>query len=99
VSSSATPATVRCARPDDAAAIARIYNQGIEDRVATFETEPRTTSDLERLLDERLGRFPAIVVERHGQSVEWATAGRHRARPCYDPIAEHSVYVRTRPPR
>jgi L-amino acid N-acyltransferase YncA len=34
--------STRLAGPDDAAAIARIYNQGIEDRVATFETEPRS---------------------------------------------------------
>jgi L-amino acid N-acyltransferase YncA len=84
----------RCtALRDDAAAIARIYNRDIEDRIATFETEPRTTADLERLLDQRLGRHPAVVVERDGQVVAWASAGTYRARPCYDPIAEHSVYV------
>ena len=83
----------RLARADDAAAIAHIYNQGIEDRVATFETEPRSTADIERLLAERAGRFPAVVVERNAQVVAWASAGTYRARPCYDPIAEHSVYV------
>jgi L-amino acid N-acyltransferase YncA len=88
-----TASVARPARREDAAAIARIYNQGIEDRIATFETELRTTADIERLLDERLGRHPAVVVERHGQVVAWASAGTYRARPCYDPIAEHSVYV------
>jgi L-amino acid N-acyltransferase YncA len=88
-----TIAVARPARLEDAASIARIYNQGIEDRIATFETDPRTTADIERLLDERLGRYPAIVVERDGQVVAWASAGTYRARPCYDPIAEHSVYV------
>lgn len=87
------PAVARRARGEDAEAIARIYNQGIEDRIATFETEPRTTADIERLLDDRLGRYPAIVVECGGQVVAWASAGSYRARPCYDPIAEHSVYV------
>jgi phosphinothricin acetyltransferase len=86
-------AWARVARREDAAAIARIYNQGIEDRVATFETEPRTTADIERLLDERIGYYPAIVVERESEVVAWASAGSYRARPCYDPIAEHSVYV------
>jgi phosphinothricin acetyltransferase len=88
-----TTAIPRAARRDDAAAIARIYNQGIEDRIATFETEPRSTADIERLLDERLGRYPAIVVEREGQVVAWASAGSYRARRCYDPVAEHSVFV------
>jgi len=31
------------ARPADAAAIAAIYSQGIADRIATFETEPRSS--------------------------------------------------------
>jgi phosphinothricin acetyltransferase len=93
VSSSNSPATARRATPDDAAAIARIYNQGIEDRVATFETEPRTADDIQHLLAERAGRYPMLVVERGGEIVAWAGAGSYRARPCYDPIAEHSVYV------
>ena len=88
-----TTTLARGASRADAAAIARIYNQGIEDRIATFETEPRTTADIERLLDERAGRYPTIVVERDGVVVAWASAGSYRARPCYDPIAEHSVYV------
>ena len=88
-----TAAWARAARREDAVAIARIYNQGIEDRVATFETEPRTASDIELLLDDRLGRYPVIVVERDGLVVSWASAGSYRARPCYDPTAEHSVYV------
>ena len=33
--------TPRVARTSDAAAIAAIYNEGITDRIATFETEPR----------------------------------------------------------
>jgi L-amino acid N-acyltransferase YncA len=84
---------VRLARRQDAAAIARIYNQGIADRIATFETEPRTPGDIEALLADRDGRYPCIVVERGDDVVAWASAGTYRARACYDPIAEHSVYV------
>ena len=40
------PITIREAAGDDAAAIANIYNQGIEDRGATFETQPRTSDDI-----------------------------------------------------
>jgi L-amino acid N-acyltransferase YncA len=86
-------ALARPARSDDAAAIALIYNQGIEDRIATFETEPRSVGDIERLLADRAGRYPTVVVDRAGEVVAWASAGSYRARPCYDPIAEHSVYV------
>ena len=32
----------RAATPNDAEALARIYNEGIDDRIATFETRSRT---------------------------------------------------------
>ena len=50
MTSETTTPVARAATRDDAAAIARIYNQGIEDRIATFETDARTTADIERLL-------------------------------------------------
>lgn len=80
-----TAAVARPARREDAEAIARIYNHGIQDRIATFETEPRSTADIERLVDERLGRYPAIVVQPNSEVVAWASAGSSRACPCYDP--------------
>ncbi|MGI8550156.1 MAG: arsinothricin resistance N-acetyltransferase ArsN1 family A [Dehalococcoidia bacterium] len=84
---------VRPARPEDAATIAGIYNQGIEDRVATFETELRTAVEIVALLVERGDRYPTIVVERTGEVVAWAGAGPYRSRPCYGGIGECSVYV------
>ena len=36
----------RAATPADASAIAAIYNEGIADRIATFETEPRSATDI-----------------------------------------------------
>jgi phosphinothricin acetyltransferase len=36
----------RAASFADAEAIARIYNEGVADRVAAFETAPRTTEDM-----------------------------------------------------
>src|ERR1022692_4682192 len=41
----------RHARPEDAADMARIYSQGIADRTATFETRPRTESDIRAWFD------------------------------------------------
>lgn len=40
--------------------IAEIYNQGIADRIATFETEPRTHEQIERWFG---GRHPIVLVE------------------------------------
>jgi phosphinothricin acetyltransferase len=86
-------ATVRLARRDDAEVIARIYNQAIEERIATFETEPRTIAYIEHMLEERGSQYPTVVAERDGVIVAWATVGRYRERECYRGVGEHSVYV------
>jgi len=88
--------TVRLARLEDAPAITSIYNQGIEERNATFETEPRMVEQVIAQLTEKGERYPTVVVERDGQVVAWASAGLYRSRPCYAGIAEHSVYVERR---
>ena len=86
-------AGTRLATAADAAAIARIYNDGIADRVATFETEPRSTAEIERALRERAGRYPTVVVELDGAVAAWAAASLYRPRECYAGIGEFSVYV------
>ena len=87
------PIRTRLATPADAPAIAAIYNEGIADRVATFETEPRTEAQLEAQLRDKGERFPTVVAEREGGIVAWASAGPYRSRPAYAGVAEHSVYV------
>ena len=84
---------IRLATPSDAPAITAIYNEGIADRIATFETEPRTPEQLAAQLADKGDRFPTVVVERDGRVVAWAGAGAYRARPAYAGVAEHSVYV------
>jgi L-amino acid N-acyltransferase YncA len=84
---------VRAATPADAPAIAAIYNQGIAERIATFETEPRTLAQIVEQLAARGDRFPTIVVERDGRVVAWAAAGQYSDRQCYAGVAAHSVYV------
>jgi len=83
----------RPARPDDAVAIARIYNEGIADRVATFETEPRSPRQVRALLAERPERHPTVVVERDGIVTAFAWSTPYSGRPCYEGIGEFSVYV------
>jgi len=79
----------RLATIADAAEIARIYNQGIEDRTATFEIRPRTPDDVLSWFD---GKHPIVVVEDDGV-VAFAATSTYRPRACYDGIAEVSVYV------
>jgi L-amino acid N-acyltransferase YncA len=80
----------RAANPDDSEAIASIYNEGIEDRVATFETRLRTTDDVRAWFD---GAHPIVVVERDGEIVAFAATSTYRPRECYAGVAEVSVYV------
>jgi len=81
----------RPATPADAAVIARIYNDGIDDRVATFETRHRSAEDVERWFD---GRHPIVVVENGGGAVlAFASTSDYRPRDCYAGIAEFSVYT------
>jgi L-amino acid N-acyltransferase YncA len=80
----------RPASLSDAAAIARIYNQGIHDRVATFETRHRSAADIEKWFD---GRHPIVVVESDGEVVAFASTSTYRPRECYAGVAEYSVYV------
>jgi len=81
---------VRPAQISDAAPIAEIYNQGIADRVATFETRPRTAEDVAGWFD---GIHPIIIVEDDGRVIAFAAASAYRPRDCYRGIAEASVYV------
>jgi phosphinothricin acetyltransferase len=83
---------IRHAGPDDAIAIARIYNQGIEDRGATFETTLRTPTDITSRLAET-DRFPILVAEEEGILAGWAGLSMYRARACYAGIAEFSIYL------
>ena len=85
--------TVRPARPADAEAAAGIHNQGIAERGATFETEPRTAAHLANRIREDPRRLPVLVAEEAGGIVGWASIGRYRDRACYAGVGEFSVYV------
>jgi phosphinothricin acetyltransferase len=85
---------IREATRDDAAAIAHIYNQGIEDRAATLETELRTPEERAEWLAARGPRHPVLVaVDSSGTVVGWSSLNPFNPRPVYDHVADISVYV------
>ncbi len=84
--------TIRAAVTDDAAIIASIYNQGIADRGATFETEPRTAVDIEAKLTAR-DSLSNLVAQADGVVIGWAGLSSYRPRACYAGIAEFSIYL------
>src|SRR5918911_3090304 len=85
---------IRYARPEDAAAIAEVYNQGIEDRVATLETQVRTPEERTAWLAARGPRHPVLVaVDDRGHVVGWGSLNQFNPRAAYDHVADFSVYV------
>jgi phosphinothricin acetyltransferase len=80
----------RSATTEDAAAIAAIYNDGIADGVATFETRLRTAGDILFWFGPR---FPVVVVQHEERVVAFAATSEYRPRQCYAGVAEFSVYV------
>ena len=79
----------RAAAPDDAPVLTQIYNEGIEDRIGTFETRPRTVDDVRQWFDGH----PIVAVEGDGKVIAFASTSTYRSRDCYAGIAEFSVYV------
>ena len=85
---------IRTATNEDAAAIASIYNQGIEDRSATLETDLRTPEERAEWLAARGPRHPVLVaVEGSGSVVGWGSLNLFNARPVYAHVVDFSVYI------
>lgn len=87
----ATAASVRAARPDDAARIAEIYSAGIAERQATFETAPRSAADVRPWLEAE--RQPVLVAERGGEVVGWARVIRTSERRAYSGLGDYTIYL------
>jgi phosphinothricin acetyltransferase len=84
---------IRPATAADSAVIATIYNQGIEDRIATLETELRTPEERRQWLDARGPRHPVIVATADGHVVGWGSLNPFSPRRAYQYVADFSVYV------
>jgi phosphinothricin acetyltransferase len=90
---------IREATLDDAAGIAHVYNQGIEDRVATLETALRSAEERAAWLGARTARHPVLVATRAGAGGEdgmvlgWGSLNQYNPRPAYDHVVDFSVYV------
>jgi len=85
--------SIRAATAEDAAAICTIYNQGIEDRIATLETELRTPEERRGWMAARAPRHPVVVATSGDQVVGWGSLNSFNPRPAYDNVVDLSLYV------
>jgi L-amino acid N-acyltransferase YncA len=82
---------VRPMAAEDARAVLRIYQEGIDDGVATFEVAAPTWEQFDA------GRLPGhrfVAVDKDSSQVlGWVAVSSVSPRPAYAGVVEHSVYV------
>jgi phosphinothricin acetyltransferase len=81
-------AVTRDLRPEDWPEVRAIYEEGIRDGDATFETEPPSWE----LWDAAHPQIRLVAV-RDRSVVGWAALAAASSRPCYRGVGEVSVYV------
>ncbi len=82
---------MRPARSGDAERIALIYDQGIEERVATFQTEAQRPAEIAARIERG---EPWLVAQDEGRVVGWASVGPYDdAHAYYAGVGEATLYV------
>ena len=85
---------VRDANAGDIDPIRAIYNEGIEDRIATLDVDAKSDAEIQEWFGAHGGRYAVLVAERSGAIVGWASLNRYSHRCAYSGVADLSVYVR-----
>jgi len=87
--------SIRPAVPEDLSAITEIYNQGIEDGIATLETDFCDEEERRGWLLKRDPRHKVLVIcDLENTVLGWASLNVFNTRVCYDGVADVSIYIR-----
>lgn len=84
---------IRKATEQDLPEITEIYNQGIVDRIATLEDQPKTDEEVKNWLFNRAPRYTVLVIETEAKIVGWASLNPYSYRCAYKGVAELSIYI------
>lgn len=77
----------------DLSAITAIYNQGIEDGIATLEVRGKSEEEVRIWLFDRSERYSVLVIEEEGVIAGWTALQPYRYRAAYEGVAELSIYI------
>ena len=84
----------REATPADVPTIARIWNEGIADRIATLDEDPKTEADVDAWFADHDARYAVTVaLDADGHVVGWASLNRYSDRRAYAGVADLSIYI------
>jgi phosphinothricin acetyltransferase len=87
-------ATIRPATPQDAAAVARIYNPYIAGTIITFEQQEVSADDMAaRMRAIAQASLPYLVLEDAGRVIGYAYAGKWHTRAAYRHTVESTIYL------
>ena len=84
---------IRKVVPEDAAAIASIYNEYILHSVITFDTAPVSESDMRSSILDISARFPYFVYEDKGKVVGFCYAHPWKGKAAYRHTLETTLYL------
>lgn len=84
---------IREANKQDLEFILDIYNQGIEDRVATLESETKDLQFMTKWYEQHNGRYKVVVAEQDEQILGWCSLNPYNNRCAYAGVADLSIYI------
>src|ERR1700688_4055148 len=87
---------IRQAQEDDASPLCEIFNEAVQDRLETFDSEPRAVDDqrLRIAAAEQDPKHPILVAELRNWIAGWAALAPYDGRIALDDIGEVYIYVR-----
>ena len=85
---------IRTAKLDDLKDITEIYNDAIQNTVATFDTELKTLEEQKKWFNNHGSKNPIIVVETNEEIIGWAALTQYSTKCAYSDTAEISLYIK-----
>lgn len=84
---------IRAVQPEDAQALAEIYNEYILETTVTFETQPVDADEMRRRIGKIAAEFPYLVHESNGRVDGYCYVHQLGERAAYEGSVELSIYL------